>query len=93
MGGEAGEGVCEVLVLFCCGAEVGTDREELFGAGDAAPAAGDFCWSFTMRMSRSARLLSNGTRKSSLRAPNFASLEAWLREQQSGSQSLTSARC
>jgi hypothetical protein len=44
--------------------QVGADRGEVTRTGQCSQAVGDFSRSRTMRISRSAVLLSNGTRKS-----------------------------
>ena len=41
VGGEGGEGVCDRLVLFVGGAEVGAEGQEVLGTRDGAPASRD----------------------------------------------------
>src|SRR5665811_1802700 len=67
--GPAGEQVAEhsegVLAILAGGGQVGADREERPGIPDSDRQPPEiFCCSFTIRTSRSAWLLSTGTRKS-----------------------------
>ena len=52
------------MPLLAGGGHVAAQGQERLRAGQGAPAAEIFCCSFTMRRSRSAWLLSNGTRRS-----------------------------
>src|SRR3954463_9127052 len=62
--GEFGEDVEGAAAVFGRGGQVGAHRGEVLGAGEGAQAPETFCLILAIRMSRSAWLLSNGTRGS-----------------------------
>jgi hypothetical protein len=61
---EFGEDVEGAAAVLGRGGQVGAHRGEVLGAGEVRMHPETFCLIFTIRMSRSAGLLSNGTRRS-----------------------------